>query len=299
MGFKLLLAFALSASLSLASANVASPRDDPLPPMPKDGEGLPIPGYDCSPFRVGNHNHPSECTKFISCNDGGLAYEMDCANCTPGDPRCPEGKTNYNYAADACLWPADAGCSGGGGGTQPPPPPTPEPTEAPTTPGGGGGDETTTDDPGCNPDNCTTTGWCRWYEWCERDVKEGLEGHTGKVHWGHKERGECDPAFNLYFNPNITQHGGTCDFWFNLPQPIKDAYNADPNCVDPHCEWRELEGECNTQYEYYNPDRFGDEVKLETCPQAGHNGEQLYWNHDQKACLHCSQVPKASGGDCC
>jgi len=85
--------------------------------------------YDCKDKANGNYYHPWDCTKFITCSNG-YASSRDCAACNPGDPRCPEGKTNFDEPANQCLWPDVARCTGG---EQPTPAPTTvKPTDAPT-----------------------------------------------------------------------------------------------------------------------------------------------------------------------
>lgn len=68
--------------------------------------------YDCSGKPNGNYYHPDDCTKFITCSNG-YASERNCAACNPGDPRCPEGRTNFDEPSDACLWPDVARCVSG------------------------------------------------------------------------------------------------------------------------------------------------------------------------------------------
>ncbi|CAL8134208.1 unnamed protein product [Orchesella dallaii] len=59
--------------------------------------------YNCAGKPEGNYEHPSDCTRFISCS-GEIASQRDCANCNVDPVRCPEGRTVYNASVDACLW---------------------------------------------------------------------------------------------------------------------------------------------------------------------------------------------------
>ena len=103
----------------------------------------------------------------------------------------------------------------------------------------------------------------------------------------------------MYFNPNITVHGGACSFWGNLLQEMKDAYNADPKCIDPHCEWRPFEegAVCDSRYWYFHPDEHEGKAVLQEC--SNHEGEQLIWDQEFVGCRHCSEVFREEGVNCC
>jgi len=280
-----------------------------------------VENYSCAGKADGNYIHPSDCTKFMSCVAQTYAYERDCASCHVNPTDCPNGKTHYDHPSDACLWAWEAGCV-----TDPQPteaPPTEAPTQAPTTTKR----TTTTEEPeepvtvesdesdepsdessgepseesdepsdeSCDPDECRVEGYCHEYSWCEREESD----HKGKGKAGFKKNDTCDPALNLYFNPNVNSiHGGVCDFWENLDQETKDTYNSDPNCIDPHCEWRaDAENECSSKYWYFHPDKNnGNEIELD-CPSRP-DGQQLLWDQSRKSCHTCDVVP-SSNGFCC
>jgi len=150
--------------------------------------------------------------------------------------------------------------------------------------------------------------FCDWYFWCERDHSEDHSNGKGKGTGKWKE-GVCDVTRNMYWNPhrNGTSrpegdgsaiHGGMCDYWGNLDKDLQDEYKASPDCdYEAHCDWFEV-GECSEQYVYYNPDKLdGDGLDTITCPKWG--DEQMLWSQEKKACLHCSEVDRVDGTNCC
>jgi len=283
-----------------------------------------VDNYSCAGKEDGNYIHPTDCTKFMSCVAQTYAYERDCATCHVHPTDCPNGKTHYDHPSDACLWAWEAGCVIDSPVTEPTTTTTTEQTtttteaEPETEPPTTTTEKTTTtteaepevttdaqddsssseEDPSCNPDECRVVGYCHEYEWCEREDSD----HKGKGKAGTRKTDTCDPALNLYFNPNANSiHGGVCDFWENLDQETKDTYNADPNCIDPHCEWKpDAENECSSKYWYFHPEKNdGNDLEL-NCPSRP-DGEQLLWDQSRKSCHTCDVVPSSSSanGFCC
>ncbi|CAG2176456.1 unnamed protein product, partial [Oppiella nova] len=92
-----------------------------------------IDGYPCPEDDIANtrclgpkdclYPNPRDCSRFIQCNDAGLAYDMPCA----------PGGLHWNDAIKQCDWPENANCVVV---TEPPTPEptTPKPTPEPTTP---------------------------------------------------------------------------------------------------------------------------------------------------------------------
>lgn len=301
MGFKILLIVAMAA-VGVALGAPENTRED-LGINPKDGEL--IDWYSCEGKEIGNYANPRRCTHYITCDTGARVWERPCAACHEDPVRCPEGMLHYNEESDKCLWVDEAEChvDGSPRTTRRPPvsPTTTRPTAPTPTPEPECESPPPRPEPGwCNPDNCTVTGWCHWYDWCHRDDDSGLgadwNGHGKDGEW---RDGSCSEQHNLYFNPDLNEYGGACDFWGNLPQKWKDAYHCDPECIDPHCEWKVDPDApwCSPTYLYFNPQLYGGvEVKL-AC--QSHNHDQLLWSQAQKNCLHCSQVDGENGNPCC
>jgi len=290
MGFKILFVLALSVYAVTAAATT---KDEPHKASEGKGDGLPVDWYDCTGREVGNHNHPTTCTKFMACTEGGDAYEMDCALCQPNDPRCPDGRTHYNKAADACLWPDEAGCAGD---HQPPttttttePTPTTGPTPCPLP-----GEE-------CDPDDCELCGDCHDYVWCERVECDKETDRCDEKRKGTVQPGECKEEHNLFFDPRAKDsdiHGGVCNFWSNLDRDTKRKYNEDEKCINPHCEWKvdPLNEWCAPTYLYFHPDKNeGNETRI-TCPEL--DGDQLLWSQADRNCVHCSDLRGEDGNPC-
>jgi len=292
MGFKILLL--LTASVWLASA--ASTRDELLPPADHKA-GQEVDWYDCEGKTIGNYEHPHECTIYIACASGNRAFEMPCAECTFDPVRCPDGRTHYNEDSDQCLWADEAGCSGKGPSTTTRRTTTTTTTQAPepTTPDAGTGPTRPTPGDKCDTaDDCELDGWCHWYDWCDR-VEDNT---TGKIKGkdGIWRTGECSEEHNMYFNPNKTEHGGICDFWYNLTPDMQHKYNNDPACIDPHCEWSvdpDGPAECAHTYRYFHPDRYDGKIVTLECSTG------LVWSQDLKNCVHCSAVVREDGNSCC
>ena len=236
----------------------------------KDEDRL-VDWYDCSEREDGNYIHPNDCTKFMSCVARQHAYERNCAICNENPVNCPTGRLHYHYPQDRCEWADVAGCVVEEG----PDPGEPE---------------------GCDPDDCQVGGWCHTYWWCEREESD----HKGKGKRGVNRTDTCPEEFNLYFNPKKNDvHGGVCDFWENLDDDTKRDYNNDPECIDPHCEWKpDPDNECSSRYWYFHPDKNdGQDVEL-NCP-ARSDGEQLIWDQGRKSCHICSAVLRSDGSPCC
>jgi len=282
--FKVLFVLALSVYMANA-VGVISPFDGyhKIPDLDEEKErDSKVDWYDCSGKADGNYIHPTDCTKFMSCVAQTHAYERNCAECHVHPDTCPTGRTHYDHPADACLWANEAGCvtDPGDSGEIPDPEPTPDPNPDPED---------------CDPDDCQVEGDCHEYWWCEREASD----HKGRGKKGEKRYEICDPAHNLYFNPNRNDvHGGVCDFWENLDQATKDKYNADPTCIDPHCEWKpDPDNECSSKYWYFHPEQNNGEDQEMHCPQRP-DGEQLIWDQTRKSCHVCSSV-QSSSGPCC
>jgi len=282
MAFKVLSVLLLVVYVANVSGNKAGLRAVGGHGAAKD-EDKEVDWYDCSKKEDGNYPHPFECTKFMSCVARSHAYERNCATCHEHPTTCPDGRTHYNHPADACLWADEAGCTPG---TTEGPPPTPTTTARP-------------DPLRCEAeeaDDCRTDGWCHDYRWCERHESD----HKGKGKPGWKRNGTCPEELNLYFNPNRSNnnlHGGVCDWWENLDEETQAKYNNDPDCIDPHCEWKS-NGECSESYIYFHPEKNdGQDVTLE-CRQRP-VGERLVWDQGRKNCHLCSTVFRADGTTPC
>jgi len=258
---KIFLALALCVCLANADGNQGKVRALEVDETKRSVE------YDCSGREDGNYIHPSDCTKFMSCVAQQHAYERDCAACHVDENECPTGRLHYHHPADACLWFSEAGC------VIDPQDPVP-----------------------CNPDDCWVDGYCHDYHWCERDESD----HKGKGKSGTRKYDTCDPAYNLYFNPNHNSiHGGVCDFWENLDQDTKDLYNRDPTCIDPHCEWKaDPTKDCSATYWYFHPEKNDGQDQELHCPSLP-DGEQLVWDQARKSCHTCDSVSDSNGNACC
>jgi len=288
MAFKILLALALSVCMANAAGHI-KPIDDgaqKLPSVEEEGHyKIPpvdeehdreVDWYNCAGKSDGNYIHPFDCTKFMSCVAQKHAYERNCAACHTHPDNCPTGKLHYHHPGDACEWAHIAGCvtDPGDDDSTEEPPPAPE----------------------CDPDECRVDGYCHDYWWCDREESD----HKGQGKSGHKKWETCDPAHNLYFNPNHNNvHGGVCDFWENLDQATKDRYNNDPECIDPHCEWKpDPDNECSSKYWYFHPEQNDGQDQEMHCPQRP-DGEQLVWDQARKSCHVCSSVHRGDGSACC
>jgi len=269
--------FVLAVALAVASAGVT--KDDH-----EVNGGVEVDGAICKGREIGDYQHPTMCTKFIACASGGRAFEMPCATCHVDATTCPEGVLHFSEEHQQCLEADRAGCGGGKPTTTTTRAPTPQPPPRPWPQPG---------DP-CDPDDCKLEGWCHEYYWCER-VKD-VDGHKGTGKDGYIKYGDCKEAHNLYFNPDVNPtHGGVCDFFGNLRWAMKKAYNNDPECIDPHCEWKRDPNNrwCANTYQYFHPDRNDGERVILTCP-AG-----LLWSQADKNCLDCSDVYDKNGDCCC
>jgi hypothetical protein len=286
MAIKVLILLALSACMANADVRAPPPnRSSPQLNWWDDPSAKLVDWYDCSGKADGNYPHPTHCTRFMSCVAQTHAYERQCATCHVHPTNCPEGQTHYDHPADACLWADETDCSAEGN------PPTTTTEEAhPTT--------TTTEGPGpvdperCDPDDCQNSGYCHKYSWCRRDESD----HKGKGKLGWIVHDECDAAHNLYWNPRWNSvHNGTCDFWENLDDDIKDQYNNDPECIDPHCEWRpDPINACSSKYIYFHPEQNEGQDQEMHCPTRP-DREQLYWDQVKKSCHVCSAVAACDG----
>jgi len=263
MSFKILLILALSVYMVSAEGSIDKGPTHEIPPVDKKRNRL-VTDYDCSNKDDGNYIHPNDCTKFMSCVGHQIAYEMDCAICHTDPNTCPTGRLHYHHPSNKCEFANIAGCVTAG--------------------------------LDCDPDDCQVDGWCHEYTWCEREESD----HKGTGKRGFKKSDNCPEEFNLYFNPKKNDiHGGVCDFWENLDDDTKDAYNKDPDCIDPHCEWKpDPDNECSSKYWYFHPEKNeGNDIPLE-CPSRL-DGEQLLWDQDRKSCHACTSVKKSDGTACC
>lgn len=278
---KIYIPFALALSVvifaSVVSGAVRKTKNTgKVPDLEDDLDKALVPWYSCAGKLDGNYIHPWDCTKFMSCVAEINAYERNCAACHVNPDNCPTGRLHYHHPDDACLWSHEAGCVVGSVTTVDPIIPTATP--APDW---------------CDPDNCTVTGDCHGYCWCERDASS----HHGIGKNGTMKCDTCDPDDDLYFNPDKNpEHGGVCDFWDNLSSVVKDKYNKDPTCVDRHCEWKPF-AVCSHQYWYFHPIRTSGMDKLENCPTSS-TGQQLLWDQARKNCHPCDEVKDSSGNTC-
>jgi len=221
--------------------------------------------YNCKGLANGNYQHPWECTKFISCSNG-YAYEMSCADCNPGDPRCPDGKTNFNEAADACLWPDEAQCTGG-------PPPECE-------------------------DDCDEEGDCKSFRRCEGGKWINLECGEG-LWWNNDRNGAAGENSALHGGicsrwEDLTQDtrdkylaDETC-----IPTTTTTTEPTTTTEAPRECEWFEI-GACSDGYVYNHPVRTeGRNVTL-NCPGG------LLWDQASRTCANCWDVTDSRNGEPC
>lgn len=85
-------------SSSSTSQTTIKTSSEPGTQSPSSTTSQP-PVYNCSGLPDGNYQHPTNCSKFISCVAGEYAYEMD----------CPAG-LHYDPSTDQCDYPEVAGC---------------------------------------------------------------------------------------------------------------------------------------------------------------------------------------------
>jgi len=248
-----------------------------------------IPWYNCAGKPDGNYEHPSDCTRFISCS-GGIASQRDCANCNIDPVRCPAGRTVYNVSVDACLWADETTC----GGT---PVPTTLPTERPssesppTTPDSGL--PTTTTEASielplpikegdlCDAENCTNIGYCHHYFKCNNETSK----------WELEYCGD-----DLLWNPHNSDgtdhiHGGNCDIYENLLPKETDKLEKDEQCL--RCYWEE-NGKCNSVYKYQKKGNKYRKIETLTCRGAG-----LVFVEAMQTCQRCYNTQDEAGNLCC
>ncbi|CAL8091916.1 unnamed protein product [Orchesella dallaii] len=271
-------AFAVTALAAYASAGVVVQEEHP------------IGWYNCAGKPDGNYEHPSDCTRFISCS-GGIASQRDCADCHIDAVRCPEGRTVYNASVDACLWADETTCqvSSQPSTTVGPLPTTGEP--ASTTGNAGSTAEPPITLPPivnppienstCDPLECKVKGYCQHYFKCDNT--------TTPPRWVRKECGT-----DLVFNPNDPSgnphpHGGVCDYWSNLDHATNQTYRLDKECL--RCFFEEL-GECSRDYDYQAPDLLTRTVQRLSC-SAG-----LVFVEAEETCQRCNERVQTDGSTC-
>jgi len=192
--------------------------------------GALLPGYDCSGMIDGDYRHPSKCTHFVKCVGETIAYEMQCALGHDGQPLHWVVNSGPNTNTSHCDYPAVAGCTANGNEsttanpdvpTSEAPAPTTTTTLAPT-PAPGGNE--------CNPFDCKKEGICQSFRVCENGT------------WADET---C--RNDTFWNPSKLQ----CDHFSLLPEPIKQDYRSDRNCIPP-CEWFTKEV-CSPNYWFREP----------------------------------------------
>eukprot|EP01121_Diplochlamys_sp_Union-15-3_P018825 TRINITY_DN693_c0_g1_i1.p1 TRINITY_DN693_c0_g1~~TRINITY_DN693_c0_g1_i1.p1 ORF type:complete len:100 (+),score=13.13 TRINITY_DN693_c0_g1_i1:39-338(+) len=72
-------------------------------------DNVPASIFDCSGKADGNYNHPTDCTRFITCSNG-RASDFACPDCGTS-PKC-HGRPYLKYSSplNYCDWPEDAAC---------------------------------------------------------------------------------------------------------------------------------------------------------------------------------------------
>jgi len=234
--------------------------------------------YDCTGKSVGNHVHPSDCTRYIACSTGGVASDMACAPCNQHDEGCLDQPfLHYNRSTGSCEWPATTTCVSGE-----------DPVEEEEEVCAG-----RTAGASCSKDDCEHCGYCKdkmsFYFRCERTFPSDPKLEITGV-WVHES---CDS--DLWWNPELkptdATEGGACDRWENLSPATQAKYKSDPNCVEEEkvCEWGQDEGDaCTGRYWYLDPAVDEDRQDL-SC------GDGLIWDPATETCRSCSNV---AGCDC-
>ncbi|CAG7723291.1 unnamed protein product [Allacma fusca] len=244
--------------------------------------------FDCSGKEDGNYPHPMLCTHFVACVGGKHAYEMVCALNHDGKPLHFVPSSGPSTKTARCDYPEVAGCDL----PEPDDPTTPEPDEPSTTPA----EEPTTSEPTTMPTTtmppttepppeCEETeirkvGNCTYYEVCK----------DGK--WVPSE---CDK--DLFWNSGIENgQGGTCDYYENLSNDIRDEFNNDIECILPSDSWQTESEKCTGTYHFREPyDGINNEdrEKILTCPKSskGSSSPDLVWNPATRTCSKPGTVP--------
>jgi hypothetical protein len=239
--------------------------------------------YDCHGKQDGNYLHPLDCTRFITCSNG-RASDMACGDCDKNNVHGCAGLDYlvYDKGADQCEWPVDTQCD-----THPPPTTT---TAKP--PGSHKPCSEIKEGDSCGEDECRHCGFCEekmsYFLRCERvfpsDPKDPVTGRWVKA--------ACDG--NLWWNPDNKpageSEGGSCDFWDNLSQAVRDAYLNDETCVPDAelCEWgQEDKDKCTGTY-WYQPNGNGNRQTL-NCSTG------LVWDPATETCRGCEHVQGCEG----
>jgi len=221
-------------------------------------ELIQLTGYNCT--GSGFFAHPDKCTAFVVCDSHLKAFEVTCEDCGEGEvTKCPEGKLHYNVNTQQCELPEIAGCG-------------PRPT--------------TTRDPSECDLLCMQVGDCDCFDSCVADNSSSTGGR-----WTYGVR--CDPGH--YWNPDFNSvHGGSCDFWDNLSDEVKDKYRNDDECPTPAipCRWEAIP-KCDNKYLYLPEGSKNDrEIQTMYCPLSP-SGQHLFWNQAELRCGSvCASFPK-------
>lgn len=228
--------------------------------------------YDCTGKATGNHVHPTDCTRFISCSAGGVASDMACPDCNQHDEKCAgEPFLRWSAATGNCEWPADTECSTDGDDSS-----------------GDSDCEGIAVDGDCDKDTCEHCGFCKdkmshFYR-CNRTFPSDPKLEiTGK--WVLES---CDS--DLWWNPDLKPEGvavgGACDKWDNLSPETQKKYKDDKSCVDipPVCAWGQDEADkCSERYWYLDPATMSEKENL-SCPSG------LLWDQATETCRSCANI---------
>jgi len=252
--------------------------------------------YNCTGHSDGNYNHPTDCTRFISCSNT-RTFDMACGDCDLNNKIECDGEEYlvYRHSTDQCDWPLNTHCF-----SRETPPPVPETTAAPApvpepeteTPPGDhwctDGETTWHEGDSCTEEDCHPCGYCHdqvfYYLRCVHTIPSDPRGNvTGVV-----VREECE---DLYWNPD--HEGGSCDFWTGLSPTWQDHWEADARCdiARDVCKWgQEDDDECSGKHWYYEP-KVGTTPL--TCP------EDLLWHQASEGCQpFYKPVTRANGTNC-
>ena len=143
----------------------------------------------------------------------------------------------------------------------------------------------------CDPDDCRLEGYCIQYKRCVRKEGDNL---------GRWEVLNC--GTDLFWNPDSSSiHGGTCDYFVNLPATLQEKYRDDGSCILPCAWWQDAEDVCSPRYNYRVPfdnhTLLGRERDL-NCPSPPAGDEPLYWDPSTLSCDRCSSVVDGNNNPC-
>jgi len=240
--------------------------------------------YDCSKNADGNYNHPTDCTRFITCHNHRAA-DMACPDCDLNNIYECAGNQYlvFNATENSCEWPRYTEC--GGGHTEK------TTTEAPTstTPPSSNGTEPCPFKEGdtCGENECRHCGYCvdkvSYFLRCARTKPNNPHDPiTGVI-----VLDQCGERswWNTELKPEGVSVGGACDSWDGLPDWLKNQYNSDPACNPPICEWGQ-DVPCTSQYWYFDPTSMPFGSRLDLQCQSGY-----IWDPSGETCRERADVP--------